>query len=436
MIKCSCPLEKHKFDFVELANCLISEYAFRDISVKEQDHLFLTLLNADESKFPLPADLKLDVTERKDYLKTLSTEDKLNGLLNLLNRAPQENYFIFKVSNLKVKSDFFFQYDNVEFYGADHPKLAAIKKEALVNKIFFDDEVQMLAVVHGRYQSLENQIKISLREVQRASQFINTWLNINCIVNPYTCLLTRDFSTATGLSSDWKNDGYDFQKKDLDRLMDNPYEFLRGYKEESKAKLLFYEPLFLEGLSNRNPATFWQYLEAIIPLTSSRKKQIKTVVPSLLLLNAEQYYKNRLKEYTQEVFHPFNGNSKLLGLTAHQQLELWKQQRDDLPALMSGIQHPFLNYLMHEYDHTPTTEELIEQREHYLRVISEAYAQRNFAVHSGLMDIKSQIHLRETLTRLIVRLRWILFEGIEKYDGLPFDDIVMKLHNDSMTRLT
>lgn len=435
MIKCNCSLDKHKSDFIELVNCLVSEYAFRDISVKEQDHLFATLLNADENKFPLPSELVLDPTERKTYLEKLSTEDKLRGLLNLLKRAPQENHFIFKLSNFKTPREFFFKYDNVTFYGPDHPTIALIRKESEAKNIFFDSEVQLLAVAHASYQSLENQTKISLQKVRRATQFINTWLNINCTVNPYTYLLSKDLSEISGFSSDWKDDGYEFHDRDLERLMDNPYEFLKDYKEQSKGKLLFYEPLFLDALANRNPAIFWQYLEAIIPLTSSRDKQIKTVVPSLLLLNAEQYYRNRLTEYIRSAFHPFSGNSKLLGITAHQQLDLWKQKRDDLPSLMSGIQHPFLNYLMDERGHTITSSELIVRKEHYLRVISEAYAQRNFAVHSGLEHIKSQVHLRETLTRLVVRLRWVLFDGISQYDGLPFDEIVMKLYSDSISLL-
>jgi hypothetical protein len=436
ILTCEHEITEHKDVLLNYTRWLVSEYFLSLRAKKELTSIFDKILSKDLLTFPFPIDLaNEDDTAKQHFLDNRTFHQQFDGLHNSLKSPLKETYFVFRVSNLKANSEFQCAYHKVTFYSTKHLILTNLKQGLEVEpfvKDFFKEEFGLVAVIKSEYYSMETAYKEALSSVKQELMFVNAVLKTNGVVDPFTYILTADFNSISGFSGNTKKDGHEIKSNQLERLNDNPFYLLSKCEVTSKEKFLRHENLFIEAITTRNPATYWQYLEALIPDDDDGKNQILDFAPSILSLRAEFNHKEIiLYPYVINSLNFFLSDAAYIGLTKEELIALFYETDTKFSDLNQRIKHPFLNDLMEEYLTTFTKEELIRRMEHYKRTLLETQSERNFYYHQGLKNEKAFILLDESLTRLVVRFRWIIIKGIEDNDGTKFDDIVLKLYNES-----
>jgi uncharacterized protein YeeX (DUF496 family) len=429
--KCSHDLEYHKADFVRLTNCLISEFIINNRSRKDLKNIFYRLLNKNGKEFPLPPSMSdSDDGDKNRFLANRTFDEQFFGINTIFKQAPRTGNFLFKIVNYKVPNDFLFSYNRLTLISPKHPildKLTLTVEASSIRDVAFLRSSDLIGYVKLDFYSAEDASIEAVNIIKRDLRFVNTRLGINCNVEPFVYLVTDDFENISAFGSNAKRDTYLFSKYDFDTLNDNIYSNLADVKQVSKESMLAVEPIYIDALSSKDSSLYWIYLEALIPLDENENKQVLDTVSSLLLLNAQYYHREKLlRPYIDGCL--FNSSHKVLGMShKHQTRYLEANGKYDIADLRKEVGNAFYLHLIDQYLTPLSALEYLSLKDHYKRILKEAYSVRNFAVHNGIQNPKVRKVLELSFTRLITRLRWVLFNGMRKNNGLPFEEIVTKL---------
>jgi len=427
---CIHEIEEHKQDLIKQTNIIVSEFILNDRSKRDIAGIFERIITREVVNFPFPKFIK-NQEERENYIKNRTFQQQFDGIYNVLKEKLNESYFLFRVYGLKTSDTFEFTYNKVTFYSSKHEKLKVILSEFregnLDTDFLVNEEYLIFATIKAEYGSIDAAVSFAVETINTELKFINKVFSSNCTLEKFSYLLTSDF-TNIGYHRDIKDKGHRIGSNEGQLLEDNPYVFLKRCPKRLKEALLKNESIYIEALSNKNIATYWQYLETIIPSKQNDEKQIIEIVSHLLLLNAESYHKNRIKEYIIDAINPFTAYHNDLGITADRQMEIFNNQTSiDWITLSKEIKHPFILLLIDEFLKPFNKNDLLIRKEFYKRVLWDSQAQRNAIIHRGYANEKSIISLNGTLPRLITRLRWTLFNGIREKAGFEYNEMVHNL---------
>ncbi|MCE2995037.1 MAG: hypothetical protein ACK5RG_15350 [Cyclobacteriaceae bacterium] len=325
---CIHEIEEHKQDLINQTNTIVSEFILNDRSKRDIAKIFERIITRDVVNFPFPKFLK-NQEEKENYIENRTFQQQFDGIYNVLKEKLNENYFLFRVYGLKTSDNFEFTYNKVTFYSSKHEKLKVILGEFREGKwdndFLVNEEYLIFATIKAEYGSIDVALSFAVETINTELKFINKVFLSNCTLEKFSYLLTPDFTNIV-YHKDIKDKGHRIGINEGQLLEDNPYVFLKRCPKRLTEVLLKNESIYIEALSNRNIATYWQYLETIIPSKQNDEKQIIEIVSHLLLLNAESYHKNRIKEYITDSINPFTANHNDLGITVHRQLEIFQNQ--------------------------------------------------------------------------------------------------------------
>jgi hypothetical protein len=433
-LRCVHDIDKHKADLISQTDLIVSEFILSNHSKNDIAKIFERIITREVGIFPFPKSLKRS-EEKEIFIKNRTFQQQFDGIYNLLNDGLVKNHFIFRVYGLKTKDTFSFTYNKVTFYNPKHEKLRRIiervRAEIFLKDFLKNDEYMMIAVVKAEYESIDIATNDAVEMINRELQWINKVFTANCWLEKFSFLLTSDF-VKIGWLKNAKERGYRVADHEIPMLEDNPFSFLRNVPARFKDTLLKSEPIFIEALVSKNVSTYWQYLETIIPTTHNDGKQVIDVVSHLLLLNAESHHKDKLRDYIVTAVSSMNVSADYLGITIEQQTQIERNiDNVNYEELRNSIKHPFIKHLIDEYLTSFDKPELIKRKATYERVLWDAQAQRNATIHKGIANEKSLIALNGQLPRMIFRLRWIIFESLQKKRGKDYADVVFNLKADA-----
>ncbi|HEY3525847.1 MAG TPA: hypothetical protein VGK47_06605 [Nitrososphaeraceae archaeon] len=431
-LRCVHEIEEHKSDLINQTNIIVSEFILNDRSKRDIAGIFERIITREVGIFPFPKFVK-NQDEKENFIKNRTFHQQFDGIYNFLKEKLNENYFLFRIYGLKTPDNFEFTYNRVTFYSSKHEKLQVLLNKIREDKYNADflvnDEYLMFATIKSEYGSIDAAVSFAIEAINTELKFINKVFASNCTLEKFSYLLTSNF-VDIGYHRNLKDKGHRIDNNEGRLLEDNPYVFLKKSPKRFTEVLLKNESIYIEALTNRNIATYWQYLETIIPSKQNDEKQIIDIVSHLLLLNADSYYKNRLKGYIIDAISPLTANHDDLGITIDRQLEIFNSQKSiDWTVLSTEIKHPFISHLIADFLKPLKKNDLVNRRKFYQRVLWDTQAQRNSIIHRGYANEKAMISLNGSLPRLITRLRWTLFNGIREKVGLDYNDMVLKLRD-------
>lgn len=429
-LRCVHEIEEHKEDLINQTNIIITEFILNDRSKRDIAKIFERIITREVGIFAFPKSLK-NLEEKENYIRNRTFQQQFDGIYNVLKEKLNENYFLFRIYGLKTLDNFEFTYNRVTFYSSKHEKLQVLLNKIREDKYNVDflanSEFLIIATIKSEYGSIDAAVSFAIETINSELKFINKVFSSNCMLEKFSYLLTSNFIDI-GYHRNTKDKGHRINNNEGQLLEDNPYVFLKNSPKRLKDVLLTNEAIYVEALTNRSIATYWQYLETIIPSTQNDEKQIIEIVSHLVLLNADSYYKNRIKEYITDAISPINANHDDLGITVDRQIEIFNNPKTiDWTNFSKEIKHPFISHLISEFLKPLKKEDLSMRREFYQRVLWDTQAQRNAIIHRGYANDKAVISLNGTLPRLITRLRWTLFNGIREKTGLDYNDMVLQL---------
>ena len=443
-LNCSHDIPTHKDDLIRLTNILVSEFVLNDRSKIDLKKTFQKILSKDVGEFPFPTKMINQSIEAKErFIQNRTFQQQFDGIFNLLNEPLKKHFFIFRIYAINTPNDFLFKYNKVSFYSYNHPVVAKLLENAQTNpflKNFFKlKDGLMLAVVKAKYYSHEVAANEAIAIVKSELTFINRVFSINCRLEPFSYLLTADFNEF-GWHRDVKEGTFRLTDDKRKLLDDNPFLSLINCPRNLKDRLLNNEIIFLQALSTKNVALYWQYLEAIIPTNGNNDKQIVDMVSHILLLNTEKYFRGNIELTIKNAILPFNTSADNVSLTKAQQQrhcnQIFKNGKINLKRLQKEINHPFLNELLKTYFKPFSPHDFQIRKTFYERILWETQAQRNSIVHNGFANDKALILLNGSLTRRVIKLRLTLFNEVRKRTAKDFEQLVNNLKSQAIALLS
>ncbi len=413
---CVHPIEKHKNDLIAQTNSIVSEFILNDRSKADLDNVFQKILSRKIDEFPFPKSLiDKGADEKEAYIKNRTFTQQFDGIYNQLKAPLDKTFLLFRVYGLKAPDTFFFKYDNVELYSPSHKKLDAIFKQVkatLPLSDYLTKDSPVVAVVKAESHSIDISVNKAHESMRRAILFVNNALNANCRIERFVYLYTADFKDF-GWSLNAKAHPYKINESSPELLKDNPYQTLRKSSRERKVFILRYEHLFIEASTTQNISTYWHYIETIIP----GSKKIETAADIIILDSEKRRKRTELNQILNTIIQ---GTPDHLGLDSEYHRSLFAGviergiKKNELKTLRKRSSHQFLNHLLDQYFKPFDRRDLLEARAFCVRILKEAYAQRNSMLHSGVVHDKSIIQITGSLPRLVQRLRVRIITGIRK----------------------
>ncbi len=442
-LKCTHDIDEHKTDLIHYTNILVSEFLLNDRTKTDTANVFQKIITREIKDFPFPKSFLERNKEgnleeaKKAFIENRTFDQQFEGIYNLLKQQGNRYYFLFRIYNIKADNTFYFKYNKVTFYHPKHEKLkdlnVASHKDGF-HKDFFSNDEMLVAVVRVNYYSTEIAETNAVKLINEELPFLNKVCEANAYLEKHSYMITSKFKTFGGRWS--RNErAHTISENERDILQDNPYRFLRKANRNCKAHLLKYESLFITAINSNDISDYWKYLETLLAVKSSNDKGVIETVSSLLLLNANEFHKSSLKNYIENCVHHLSYPESLIGLSKERQQFYYSQLSSkgklNFEQLLSEIKHPFINHLSKIYLKPLTKENFKRLKHHYERILDETYAQRNIITHVGEANNKALISLYSTLPRLVMRFRWVVFDGMKRKIANKFEELLEKLKVES-----
>jgi len=212
----------------------------------------------------------------------------------------------------------------------------------------------------------------------------------------------------------------------IDKLNSNPYHILKNHNSQIKERFLSYEALFVNAINSGNISDYWHYIETLLSFGEDKKTQDK--ISTIILLNEKLTIKRRILNTLSNSLIIFNGGPTLLEIDIETYRRVHKNLRKGyLIKEIRRCKYPFIKQLVDEFDTPITTINFQESKKYYQNILLESYELRNQYIHNGIADKKSIIKLKNSLTYIIQRFRWIIYEEMIKGNDVPFDILIDEL---------
>ncbi|WPP52282.1 hypothetical protein [Catalinimonas niigatensis] len=432
----SCPhgLSYHINEIKYYTNIMVSEYLFRGFSKKDIKTFLSSTFSKNKYDFIFPEAIKTP-EEKSEYLQQVKLKKQLEAFWRAFNKEIHESNFIFRIKNITAEDDFSFIYNKVTFKSNQHEMFISLRKGVydkldlkIVDRFFRGQDKIVLAVISIQFSSFETALQQARNQINKELSYLNYTTGANAILDPFEYVtLSPEFTFAGGSVQLDKNSDDITIDNHKEKLEDNPYKYLDDVNSPAKDHLLKFENAFTQAISSKKPNDYWQYIENLIQSAlPNNKKEVKSYVSSILLLNSFSYHQNQILRYTLNAITPFNSSAERIGIDIKRQLEIfqkWEQQ--SLKSLSEEVNNDFINHIIDNY--TNALEWLPLGNDYYKSILKEAYEQRNFYVHQGSEHPKAVTKLQITLPRLVARLRWLLLEEIRNHPKLDFKQILDSL---------
>ena len=430
VFQCTQPLNEHEHisKLNLLAQLIVSGGFFSGKTFVEIDSLMRSIFDKNRS-FPYPTHIKTQ-TEKRKFDNEGKLSNQMLGFTSIVRKDSQSGLVIMRLFGGEFPPDFNFEYNGVMFLGRSHPKILKIQesiKDEYLNEIFLGGD--FIFVCTNLLWSKPESIAMRMKQ-----------MTVNQI-NFFSSVCERDFNLdLTGnliiANKHWKNVRGLWSTRDYKRIPSNQILELKNnaFNALSKAKnsdskdwFLSLEPLFVNATKNSSMVDYWIYLETLLSY-KRQNKEVKALTSSIILLNEKQQQLNRIFITLSNIFSPFSSTVDLLNMSYQDQGKIRsKLYRQKLPKALRDVQDPFVQELIKEYDSPFDAAYYQKAKNYYCDILIEAYSNRNFSVHKGIISDNLNTKLEKILPLLSRRLRWILMTEIPNQPQLPFNLLIDSL---------
>lgn len=435
VIQCSMDIDEH--EHVEklnlFARLIVSEGYFSGKIRKEISDIVSRIFYKERNDFPFPSEVKPN--KRKKYLNQNNLTNQLSGFKTIMQKQNQSNFVLMKVyADLGLKSDFEFKYNDTTYYGKKHPQLEKLKSDSELIGFFSADEY-IIVRKKIEYFTESSILERMVTETKASLEYLAAVLGTNFELEKNENFLI--------INTKWECKGYHIIKmgkirnglgNETQRLNENPFEILSKVKASPSKDWLFkHEPLFVQAQRQQNITGYWQYLEALLPKNEQNKKQIRSLLPNILILTEKKNIEYRVISALYNSLDVFGNGAALLKMEYSDFLTARKQLfKGKIPKQVSSSNYPFIKQLLIAYNSKLDASYIEQVKSYYKLILTEGYSIRNFYIHSGFTNKKSEIKILKSLPQLVFRLRGLIFEQIKESPELPFNLLIEKMHKKSL----
>jgi hypothetical protein len=419
--------ETHASLFSTIAMVLVSQYYFNGFTKGEIFGVISDVFSKTVNDFPFPAGI-VTKEEKQQHLAEGTLENQLHGFANAFDQPLGKNIVLLKVYGGRFPPAYKFPYNKVTFFGKDHAELEAIKEKMSPDDkdFFFTEGDYLLAAVEISWRSGQSLLAKAVTLIKSELTILSGGLGRDFSpdnTNNYL-LLSPDFEYS---NMAWSTQKYDsaINESLLEELNDNAYKALRNAKGASVNWFLECEALFVWAHKNKSIADYWLYLEVLLSYNRP-SKEVKELISSILLLNEKSTKDNRILQTLYDIFcAPLRGPG-LLNIPFEEFKEVRATFHEgEIPSKVRAFNYPFTQELIEELDAPIDAKKYTIAKKYYYSILTEAYAHRNFYVHSGMENEVLKAKLSVTLPNIVIRLRRAIFEALNNpKETKPFDQIV------------
>jgi hypothetical protein len=125
--KCSHDLDHHLQDYINLTNCIVSEFIINNRSRKDLKNIFYRILNKEGEKFPFPPSMSdNDDDSKKRFIQNRTVDEQFYGIKTIFKQEPRIEYFLYTVRNFEVPDNFKLEYNKVILISPRHDDLVLL----------------------------------------------------------------------------------------------------------------------------------------------------------------------------------------------------------------------------------------------------------------------------------------------------------------------
>ncbi len=426
-ITCRNNIEEHIEDIKYHTKIIVSEYFFNGITYNDIDKIFLKILSQNIKEFPFPPNLKTKL-QKESHLKNIDTTNQLEGLYTFLFQKAEENIYLFRIYGISINTEFSFEYEGVKLFNKDNNLFKKFikgkgTKARIFNDFFNDDEVYIIAIVKTAFQSPYTSRKYAVNEIKKAIEFLDAKFERTFRLDDRFYLYTNNFKRF-GLSKDFKNENIILDEKDIYKLKENIFLFFKKPYSPAQEYILKYEHLWTEAQKTKNIADYWHYIESLLH-TNNDNKRVKRALTAVVLISENQRMKNELMNYLGQCLNVFNIPIKAWNLNLKESEEIVTEIIEGkIPGKLKQIDYPFLKELLNLVNSELDGSSYFNIHKYFNSIVNEAYAQRNFYIHSGLFDEKSYIKLDYTFPPIMTRFRFTILKAANYNKHLSFEELI------------
>jgi hypothetical protein len=424
LLKCIHNIAEHKNDFIHHTNILVSEFLLSNKAKEDVIKTFNKIITRDINIFPFSTTFlrknKNNLLQaKKEFLETRTFDQQFEGIFHYLKEKKRNEYFIFRIYNIKANKSFKFKYNEVTFYHPEHRKFDEFSKqikEIPFSAKFFSEKDMILAIIKIQNSSKKISEQIAINTIKKELEYLEFSCTSNSLFEYHSYLSTLNFKD---LSSKWsqKENSHTISERNEISLKMNPFILLKNVNKQCKEHFLNYEYLFVKAQVSRTPEDYWHYFETLLKVISENTTNLINTIASILVLSSHQCEKSLIENYI--VNSIVNSNESQLNLSQSEFKILRNSKKQNLLLKAKDVTHPFINHLFERKNINPNYREL---KAFYSRIFWDCYSQRNSVIHSFQRNEKALLSIDTKLTNLVLRFRNTLIESMIENKEMTFNE--------------
>lgn len=444
LLACPHSLKIHKLEIKYYALIILCEFRFEEFSKEDLRSLHKNVMTTDANKFSFPSDIFIDCPSEKrwlkmkEHIKNLDFKSQLEAIKNFKLNSNRTCIVYYKITNYEIDFKEFeeFNYSNVRFLSLNHDEVKFLRSKR--NDHFWPDyffkneeEPYIVAATEVHFNSQDIAVKKAYDRIIKAVKRLNRVLHHEGYVVSKKVLLKLKSGKVYPISRS-SNSNRKIDKHCLRRIKDNPYEYLKNCKPESKQPILIFEQEYLEALADKNVVLLWKYIENILHPQSDFKNKYREVFSVISLIQYRESIKSELKRDFSISASSHSISHKELGLTRNEQNTLvGHPEKIPMRKYKSRTKNlPYLKELIYCYERHASKRNLKSIHTENLSLMSEAQEYRNSIIHSGQANLKLRHKLQTVFPRLVVKFRWTIIQGIKDNPSTKYSDILLRLYKE------
>ncbi len=430
-LKCIHSISEHQNDLIHHTNILVSEFLLTNRAKDDIIETFTRIITKDINNFPFPKSFLKEnrnnlLKAKKEYIENRTFEQQFEGILHFLKETNKQEYFIFRIYNIKSDRTFRFKYDQVTFYHPEYKKLKDLKiqiKQSPFSKDFFLKEDMILATVKVNASSKRVAEQIAINTIKRELEFLEYKCGANSLFESHSYIVTTDFKN---LSSKWsrKENSHTISEWNKKSLKNNPFLLLKKVNKECREHFLNYEYLYIKAQISRNPEDYWHYFETLLKVNSENTNNIINIISSIIVLSSNKNEKSLIENYLINLV--INSSASQLNISQEQFMKIRNSKKEEFQVIKKEVNHPFIKYLFEKRNMISINKDL---KSYYARILWDCYSQRNSVMHSYQRNEKGLILIDSKLPNLTLRFRETLIKEMSEYKEMTFVKLIDKLNH-------
>ncbi|MCW3104867.1 MAG: hypothetical protein JWO09_3307 [Bacteroidetes bacterium] len=461
-ILCEEPLHKHnhKEIFEYNTNILLSEFLFTGFPKKDLQSVFDRILSKDieydndkvETDAPLPKELlnlkndpnytsEMFYNAVYDYLKNRTLAQQFEGFYHLFKNSSSTKTYVFKLTKIKAYKPLTFKFNSVVI--SNELKNKYVQPDTSDKfSTFFKEDVLMAEISLEEKSDLVGKSN-ALLKISEAVNFLNVQLKKEINIKTDEFLLF-----CNGLGIRRTSMVTSIHPEDLDGLnKSNPYNQLNSANSLVSCFLrldaIYYQSINEERIEFK-VVDFWRYLESFFDSKIYNAESMMHIASTLLSRKSIQNHSFNWFDSAQQILHsayqrPIRSVFDNSGIVPFLNITDVELRALCSPGLLKDINfirikevlnHPYLNKKIDWILNASDEEKIKSSYNFYIRILTEAYEQRNFIQHSGIYNKKSIEKVLLTLPNMIKELRGMILRELKTEKYSSFEGMFNKLLQD------